>query len=87
MHCFRLLRMGLEVARDGSFNVDRRGIDSDFLKSIRNAEYEYEVVMEMAEKEFNEMEEAMKTSTLPETVDREKINDLLVNIRKKYQLQ
>jgi hypothetical protein len=33
------------------------------------------------------MEEAMKTSTLPETVDREKINDLLVNIRKKYQLQ
>lgn len=86
-HCFRLLRMGLEVARDGSFNVDRRGIDADFLKSIRNAEYEYEVVMEMAEKEFNEMEEAMKTSTLPETVDREKINDLLVSIRKKYQLQ
>jgi hypothetical protein len=33
------------------------------------------------------MEEAMKTSTLPEIVDREKINDLLVNIRKKYQLQ
>ncbi len=85
-HCFRLLRMGLEVAKDGSFNVDRRGIDADFLKSIRNAEYEYEVVMEMVEKEFNEMEEAMKTSTLPETVDREKINDLLVNIRKKYQL-
>ena len=86
MHCFRLLRMGLEVAKNGSFNVDRRGIDADFLKSIRNAEYEYEVVMEMAEKEFNEMEKAMKTSTLPETVDREKINDLLVEIRKKYQL-
>lgn len=85
-HSFRLLRMGKEVAETGEFNVDRRNIDADFLLSVRNHEFEYEYVIDKAEKEFNEMEEAMNNSSLPEDVDREMVNNLILDIRRKYQL-
>lgn len=87
MHCFRLLHMGKELAQNGSFIVSRRGIDADFLLDIRAHKYTYEWIVEHAEKEFSEMEELMKTSTLPEEIDKEFVNDLLVGIRNKYQLE
>jgi predicted nucleotidyltransferase len=80
MHCVRLLHMGKELAEGKGFNVVRTW-DREFLLDIRNHKYEYEYIIEYVEKLFNEMQELMKTCPLPETVDKEKVNDLLIKAR------
>ena len=82
-HCMRLTRMGKELARGEGFNVERTW-DRDYLLSIRNHELSYESIMEQAMKERAEMEEAAVTSTLPDVVDVQKINKLLIEARTKF---
>lgn len=81
MHCVRLLHMGKELAEGKGFNVVRTW-DREFLLDIRNHKYEYEYIMEYVENLFNEMQELMKTCPLPETVDKEKVNEILIKARK-----
>jgi hypothetical protein len=38
--------------------------------------------MDYVEKLFDDMQEKMKSCSLPETVDRNKVNDLLIQARK-----
>ena len=83
MHCMRLVRMAKELAQGKGFNVVRDW-DRDYLLDIRNHKFEYEVVMAQLEHEKADMEEAIKTCTLPDTVDMEAVNKLLVESRKKY---
>lgn len=83
MHCMRLVRMAKELAQGKGFNVVRT-YDRDYLLDIRNHKFEYEDVMSQLDKEKAEMEEAVKTCTLPETVDVEAVNELLIEARKKY---
>lgn len=86
MHCFRLLNMGLEIAKTGKVQIYRKGIDADFLLDIRNHKYEYEYLIENLEKKKAELDEAIANSTLPEHMDAEKMNQILLNIRYKYQI-
>lgn len=86
MHCFRLLNMGLEIAKTGKVQIYRKGIDADFLLDIRNHKYEYEYLIEELEKKKEELDEAIDNSTLPEHMDVEKMNQLLLDIRYKYQI-
>ena len=58
--------------------------DRDYLLDIRNHKFEYEDVMAQLEKEKSEMEEAIKSCTLPDKVDFDKVNDLLYDVRLKY---
>lgn len=81
MHCVRLLHMGKELAEGQGFNVVRTW-DRDFLLDIRNHKYEYEYIMEYVEKLFADMKEKIKSCPLPETVDRNKVNELLIQARK-----
>ena len=83
MHCMRLVRMAKELAQGKGFNVVRTW-DRDYLLDIRNHKFEYEDVMAQLEKEKFEMEEAIKSCTLPERVDFDKVNDLLYDVRLKY---
>ena len=83
MHCMRLVRMAKELAQGKGFNVVRTW-DRDYLLDIRNHKFEYEDVMAQLEKEKLEMEEAIKSCTLPERVDFDKVNDLLCDVRLKY---
>lgn len=83
MHCMRLVRMAKELAQGKGFNVVRTW-DRDYLLDIRNHKFEYEDVMARLEKEKLEMEEAIKSCTLPERVDFDKVNDLLYDVRLKY---
>ncbi len=83
MHCMRLVRMAKELAQGQGFNVVRDW-DRQYLLDIRNHKFEYEDVMEQLEKEKAEMEEAIKNCTLPETVDMEAVNNILIEARKKY---
>lgn len=83
MHAMRIIRMAKELAQGKDFNVVRDD-DRDFLLSIRNHTYEYEDIMAQLEKEKQEMEEAMKTCTLPDKIDVDAVNELLYTIREKY---
>lgn len=80
MHCMRLIRMAKELAQGKGFNVVRDW-DRHYLLDIRNHKFEYEEVMEQLEKEKAEMEEAIKTCTLPETVNIDDVNDVLIEAR------
>lgn len=84
MHSFRLIQMGLEIASGEGVNLDRKKMgDREILMNIRNHKYEYDELMEMIDKKKEEMDEAMKHSTLPESIDIQMIEDILQNIRKK----
>ena len=80
--CFRLINCGIEIARGEGYKVDRSNIDADFLLDVKNHKYEYNELMEMLEKKNYEMEKAVAESIIPEKIDVEFVNDLLLKIRK-----
>ena len=80
-HTVRLLHMGKELAEGEGLNVVRTW-DRDFLLDIRNHKYEYNEIMKYVENVYESMKEKIKACTLPETADREKINQLLIQARK-----
>ena len=79
-HCVRLLHMGKELAEGKGFNVVRTW-DRDMILDIRNHKYEYEKIIEYVEKVFAEMKELAKKCDLPETVDKQKVNELILQAR------
>lgn len=79
-HCVRLLHMGLELAKGEGFNVVRTW-DRELILDIRNHKYEYEEIIEYVEKVFTEMKELAKNCNLPETVDKQKVNELILQAR------
>ena len=81
-HAFRLLAMCTEIAQGKGFIVNRRGIDREFLLDVKNHKYEYDEVISMLDERKKVMDEAIAASTLPEDIDVEFVNDLLINIRK-----
>ena len=82
MHCVRLIQMGIELAKTGELNVDREKTgDRQFLLDIRNHKYEYDYLIDYCEKKKAEMDEAIKTSNLPEEIDKEFVNELLLSVR------
>ena len=82
-HCMRLIRMGKEIANGEGFNVYRTH-DREYLLDIRNHKFEYDVIIEQANKEKAELDEALEKCTLPDKIDSEKINDLLIRARNFY---
>lgn len=81
-HAFRLIAMCTEIAQGKGFIVNRRGIDREFLLDVKNHKYEYDEVISMLDERKKVMDEAIAASTLPEDIDVEFVNDLLINIRK-----
>lgn len=79
-HCVRLLHMGLELAHGDGFNVVRTW-DREMLLNIRNHQYEYEEIIEYVEKTFAHMKELAEKCTLPKTVDKQKVNELILKAR------
>ena len=82
-HAVRLMHMGIEAAQGEGIKVDRTNIDRDFIMNIRNGNTSYEEIISYLENKRDEMERVMKTSKLPEKIDSEKLNNLLIKIRKK----
>lgn len=81
-HAIRLLHMGIEIAKGEGFNVDRTNIDRDFIMNIRLGNMPYEEVIEYVQSKNDEMKEVMEKSTLPEHIDVDFVNGLLLDIRK-----
>ena len=82
-HSFRLIAMCTEIARGEGFKVDRSGIDSDFLIKVKQHGYEYEEVIALLDEKKKIMDEAIAKSTIPEKIDVEYVNNMLIDIRKK----
>jgi hypothetical protein len=74
--------MGTEIAKTGKVNVDRTNIDREFLLNIRLGNTTYEEIIEYADKKKAELVEAIeKCNFLPETVNMNKVNEILIKIR------
>lgn len=82
-HCMRLIHMGKELALNQGFNVERTW-DRQYLLDIKNHKFEYNDIISQAEKEKMEMENALKECKLPEVIDYDMVNKLLINARKSF---
>lgn len=80
MHCTRILNMGIEIAKTGQINVDRTNIDREFLLNIRLGNTTYDDIITHVTAKQDELDEAIKNSTLPEHCDMEKVNELLIKL-------
>lgn len=83
-HMFRLINMCTEILNGEGVHIDRTDIDKDFLLDVRLGKYSYEEVVDMMNKASEKMEEAFKNTKLQDNVNVTDINNLLIDIRKKY---
>ena len=82
-HCIRLLTMAKEISEGKGFKLWRTD-DRDFLIGIKNGDYTYEYLIDYAEKLLADVNTNLPTSGLPDQVDKDFVNDLLVKCRKEY---
>ncbi|MEE3417070.1 MAG: hypothetical protein VZR53_17125, partial [Prevotella sp.] len=87
MHSFRLATMAIEIAKGEVMKVNRTGIDADFLLNVRNRKYTYAELIDKLEVLKANMNEAFNTSTLPEEIDMEFVNDMLLRIRHSFEYE
>lgn len=80
LHCRRLLDMAIEIATEKTIKVQRP--NADYLLKIRRGEVDLETIIAEAEKDIEKLDELYAKSDLPDDVDREFVNDLLLKIRK-----
>jgi hypothetical protein len=81
--------MGQELAEGKGLILDRRiAGDRDFLMDIRNHKFEYDELIAIAIEKEAKMKEAIAKSTLAEHINKDLINEILIDIRKNmYKMQ
>ncbi|MEA5460341.1 nucleotidyltransferase domain-containing protein [Arcicella sp. LKC2W] len=79
LHCQRLLDMALEIAEQKTIIV-RRPNATDLLK-IRRGEIDLERFMEKAESDILRLNSYFEKSDLPDDVDKDFVNELLLQVR------
>ncbi len=87
MHTFRLLDMAEEIGREGKIQVRRSNRESplrEFLLKIKSGAFEYDELLRMAEERIAGMDKVYEQAKLPETLDLEKINSILIQVRKEF---
>jgi len=82
MHCMRLIRMAQEIGAGKGIIVRR--LDAQELLSIRRGEVDLDNLIDMAEEEITRMDEIFDNSDLPNSIDKDLVNDLLIKIRKSF---
>ncbi|MCR9253005.1 MAG: nucleotidyltransferase domain-containing protein [bacterium] len=82
MHTIRLLKMCEEIGLEGKLNVRRS--DRDYLLKVKAGEFDYDELLEEAEKKVGQIEEAYENSVLSLLPDIIKLNETLVEIRRRY---
>lgn len=79
MHTIRLLKVALEIFEQEKINVFRE--DRNFLLEIKSGKYGFDEMIQYAEELMSKIEASAVASKLPEFVDKERVNELLVEIR------
>jgi predicted nucleotidyltransferase len=82
MHLIRLLRMGLEILRDGEVRVRRD--DAQELLAIRHGALSYDELIGKAEALEQGMREALKRTSLPRVPDEEAVDELLFELLREW---
>ncbi|GAA4278673.1 nucleotidyltransferase domain-containing protein [Aquimarina mytili] len=82
MHTFRLLHMAEEIAKEGIVSVRRS--DRDYLLKMKNGDFEYDDLVNEAEKIKSGLDDFYNQSSLMERPNLDVVNQLLVTIRKKF---
>lgn len=82
-HCVRLLTMAKEISEGKGFNLWRTD-DRDFLMGIKNGDYTYEYLIDYSEKLLADVNENLPKSNLPDEVDKNFVNELLIDCRMEY---
>jgi hypothetical protein len=85
MHTMRLLQMAKEIAVSGEIKVKRD--DREYLLDIKNGKFEYDDLLEKAEKQQNELSVLFEKSKLPQVPDINRVNRLLFYIRSRFYLE
>jgi predicted nucleotidyltransferase len=80
LHCKRLMEMAKEIAKGEGINV-RRPNAKDLI-AIRKGEVDLQTLIDNVEKEIIEIDKLFANSKLPDSIDTEFINNLIVKIRK-----
>ena len=83
MHCTRLLHMGKELVEGKGFNVERTW-DKEMLLDIRNHKYEYEEIIAYVENLYQSIIDSMENCSLPDAIDENLINKMLIEARTKF---
>lgn len=81
-HLIRLLKMGIEFLSTGELNVMRE--DNTYLVDIKNGKYDLQYIKSEADRLFKLAETALVNSRLPDRVDEEKAEKLLVQILQEH---
>ena len=81
-HLVRLMRMGYEIMTEGKVIVKRP--DAEEILSIKNGGWTYEKVMDYAKEMQKRLDESYKNTSLPRSVDSEKLNTLYHELSEKY---
>jgi uncharacterized protein len=85
MHCLRILRSGITLLKTGEVPVDRVAAgDAQELRGILNGDYSYEEVRSLADESLAEIEDAYRTSTLPDQADLGAIDQLCVELVEEF---
>ena len=79
LHCRRLLDMAVEIAQTGNINVRRS--NAEYLLKIRKGLVSLDEIIENAEKDIKGLDELYKNSNLPDSISREFVNEILLEIR------
>lgn len=79
MHLFRLMSLCREILKDGTLTVKCNPILRQFLLKIRNGDFEYDYLMELANEKSLELKELFNTSKLPEEPDKEFFKNYILN--------
>ena len=82
-HCVRLLTMAKEISEGKGFILWRTD-DRDFLMGIKNGDYTYEYLIKYAEDLLADVNANLPNSDLPDEVDKDFVNQLLIDCRKEY---
>lgn len=85
MHNVRLLTMALELARDKKYIIDRSiAGDREYLLDIRNHKFSYQQLLDKSNELKSQLDQIIKTCDLPDKVDYNMVNNLLIQIRNKF---
>jgi len=79
LHCRRLLDMAIEIAKTGDIQVRRP--NAEYLLKIRKGQVPLEEIIENAENDIKGLDELYKNSNLPDSVDKNFVNNLLLIMR------
>lgn len=82
MHCRRLLEMAKEIAQGKGILVRRENAQE--LLAIRKGDVDLQSLIDRAENDIIEIDRLFKESSLPDSVDPQFVNELLISIRKQF---